>query len=117
MKVTKTALRGEVIIEPRLFDNHRGRPTYASRIAEVVREVIDHWQLSGLQPSGIYHRISTGKTSWFGLAQENFLRTIVAGVLEQALRLRPPSKLDTSKLEQSFVAYLAGLAKRAEKYH
>ena len=66
---------------------------------------------------GIYHRISSGKTSWFGIAQENFLRAIVAGVLEQALRLRPPSKLDTSKLEQSFVAYLAGLAKRAEKYH
>ena len=65
---------------------------------------------------GIYHRISSGKISWFGIAQENSLRAIVAGVLEQALRLKPSSKLDSSKLEQNSVAYLAGLAKRAEKY-
>ena len=73
----------------RVFDNHRGRPTFARRIAEVISKVIDHRQSIGPLPCGIYHRISSGKTSWFGFVQENFLRFFAGGVLGKAPRLRP----------------------------
>jgi dTDP-4-dehydrorhamnose reductase len=97
-----------------------GAPTSAALIADVTAQVLGQlaYRPDGDMPSGIYHLVAAGETSWHGFAQ-----AIVAGALARghSLRLGPEairriatseyplparrpanSRLDTSRLQQTF---------------
>lgn len=101
----------------RVVDDQVGAPTPARLIAEITARAVAQW-LGDVSPSrdGVYHLVTSGRTSWCGFARAIFERAQAAGLIErapavQAIRTdeyptraaRPAwSVLDTTKLRDTF---------------
>jgi dTDP-4-dehydrorhamnose reductase len=96
-----------------------GNPTYAPHLADAM-VAIAMKVLDGSRDDlwGIYHIVSSGETSWFGLAEALFaeaaargrptpkLRTITTAEFPTRARRPANSRLDTTKLHETFAISL-----------
>jgi dTDP-4-dehydrorhamnose reductase len=113
----KTMLRlAETKPEIGVVSNQVGNPTYAPHLAEAIlgiaRRLVAEPEPHRL--AGIYHAAGRGDTSWFGFAEEIFRCSRALGAPGARVRpitsadywtpaARPPSsRLDCTKLEQTF---------------
>ncbi len=97
----------------RVVNDQLGNPTYAPHLAEAVLAVATAI-LGGGESGGVYHAVSSGETSWFGLAGEVFAQAATHGLpvpklepigtAEYPTPARRPanSRLDTTKLRKAF---------------
>jgi dTDP-4-dehydrorhamnose reductase len=113
----RTMLRlGATRPEIGVVDDQHGNPTYAPHLAAAILAVVTEIANLGASngPWGVYHAVSSGETTWFGMAQEIFRCSEGYGHLSPKLHSittsdyatpasRPAnSRLDTSKLAQTF---------------
>lgn len=110
-----------------MVDDQFGAPTSSECIAESVISIVDSWQYSLENQTGVYHLTNAGKTSWHGFACEiiheyNQLTTekswpalkinidaitAICTADYPTLAIRPTnSKLDNTKLKQTFAIAL-----------
>lgn len=95
-----------------VVDDQRGNPTYAPHLADAVLAVAA--AIVDGAPSGVYHAVGGGETSWFGLAREVFAQAEALGMAAPKLEpittadyptpaRRPAnSRLDAAKLRRTF---------------
>ncbi len=91
-----------------------GCPTNAADIAEALQTIILRLLAHKKAPTGIYHFVNAGETSWHGLAEYVFARAARAGLKTPKLNAittadyptpakRPAnSRLDTAKISRDF---------------
>lgn len=60
--ILERARRGEAL---RVVADQRGSPTWTGDLARVIAELLEQGA-----PSGIYHAVNRGETTWYGLARE-----------------------------------------------
>ena len=106
-----------------MVDDQFGAPTSSECIAEAVINLVDSWQYSQENQTGVYHLTNTGKTSWHGFSCEIIIEynqlvaekswpslkiniDAIAAICTAdypTLAIRPTnSKLDNTKLKQTF---------------
>ena len=109
----------------RVVADQHGAPTSAALIADVTAQIVARFWLAGDRkcfPSGLYHLAAAGEATWHAYAQEIFrvarnlgapLSVEEAGILaipasDYPLPARRPqnSRLDTTRLQQTFGVYL-----------
>lgn len=56
----------------KIVSDQFGAPTYAGDIAEATLKVVSDFFQNKNYPTGIYHLVNSGETTWFGFAQEIF---------------------------------------------
>src|SRR5262249_31642474 len=76
----KTMLRlGAERAELRVVDDQRGCPTSALDLADALRAMVLRQLADGDAPTGLYHFVNAGETSWCGLARAIFAEASVRG--------------------------------------
>lgn len=76
----KTMLRlAETRDTLRVVADQHGTPTYAPDIAEGILVVARHLASNAETPTGVYHMVSTGETTWAGFADEIFRQSAALG--------------------------------------
>ncbi|MFM8820631.1 MAG: SDR family oxidoreductase, partial [Phenylobacterium sp.] len=112
----RTMLRlGETRETLSVVDDQQGCPTSAIDIAAAVGAVCRRLAGPDPAPSGVFHFVNGGETTWFGLAARVFDRASVSGRKVPALTplassewptpVRRPanSRLDTARFTRTFV--------------
>ncbi|WP_060610670.1 dTDP-4-dehydrorhamnose reductase [Aureimonas altamirensis] len=76
----KTMLRlAETRDTLRVVADQHGTPTYAPDIAEGILAVAQRLVSDASTPSGVFHMVSAGETTWAGFAEEIFRRSAALG--------------------------------------
>ena len=111
----KTMLRvGAANPKLRVVDDQHGCPTSATDIAEALKAITLRMIDDAAAPTGVFHFVNAGETSWCGLAREIFaLSSAAGGVSAEVMPIttaeyptparRPAnSRLDTSKISEAY---------------
>jgi dTDP-4-dehydrorhamnose reductase len=100
----------------RVVADQFGAPSYAPHLAEATVEALDEAMKEKAFPSGLYHLVNDGETSWHGFAEEIFSEARAHGRELKVQQVEPipsgayptpatrplNSRLDCSKLAETF---------------
>jgi len=73
----------------KIVDDQHGCPTWAKNLALASVAVIDNWQESREERSGVFHYCDDGSVSWYDFARKVFSLAVTAGLLEKVPEIAP----------------------------